>query len=437
MCALRTRHKGDNMNRKVVHQVEIREYSSGPMLSLFEAPGEIPPKNYELIVDEVKTDNALNEVYHISLYTEDDEGSVAEQSLAFHYTNRNKGDVLAAYPRATQFYNPCTMFKEYIDMEGFNKRAISGMKPEIELAMDVPTFLTELSSLPDLFKSGLLKKAFGNRAIKEKLKAALDDPKITKKWSEVVKSKLSKYQGDTWKKELAGDFLNTQFGWLPTVADAKALYSTIVGLEKKLEDLIRKQGIVQRRHYSEESEVCPDDIIFTNDVFADTLKVVFEPCKIRLTATLYYKYRINQLEDLHHKTLLWRAYLDALGFNNPLRTIWERIPLSFVVDWFIPVGDFLEQFSFKWLDTKEEYLDYCLSYRTVTPFTYRISAIRKATGTDIGGCTIFSQHYSRIRAIPNDDKFGVRIDTRYGSKQAVLSAALATVFFGGKSKKSF
>jgi len=33
--------------------------------------------------------------------------------------------------------------------------------------------------------------------------------------------------------------------------------------------------------------------------------------------------------------------LNQLGVANPLNTVWELVPLSFVVDWFIPIGDFL------------------------------------------------------------------------------------------------
>jgi hypothetical protein len=35
----------------------------------------------------------------------------------------------------------------------------------------------------------------------------------------------------------------------------------------------------------------------------------------------------------------------ALGFTNPLVVAWEVVPWSFVVDWFIPVGRYLEQLS--------------------------------------------------------------------------------------------
>lgn len=39
------------------------------------------------------------------------------------------------------------------------------------------------------------------------------------------------------------------------------------------------------------------------------------------------------------------ATLSALGFTDPLSVAWELVPFSFVVDWFIPVNEFLHQFS--------------------------------------------------------------------------------------------
>jgi hypothetical protein len=31
----------------------------------------------------------------------------------------------------------------------------------------------------------------------------------------------------------------------------------------------------------------------------------------------------------------------ALGLTNPLAVVWEKVPYSFVVDWFIPISDYL------------------------------------------------------------------------------------------------
>jgi hypothetical protein len=32
-----------------------------------------------------------------------------------------------------------------------------------------------------------------------------------------------------------------------------------------------------------------------------------------------------------------------LGFTNPAQLVWERVPFSFVVDWFLPLGDYFSQ----------------------------------------------------------------------------------------------
>lgn len=39
------------------------------------------------------------------------------------------------------------------------------------------------------------------------------------------------------------------------------------------------------------------------------------------------------------------AGLNGLGLTNPVSIAWELLPLSFVVDWFIPIGSFLEALS--------------------------------------------------------------------------------------------
>lgn len=41
--------------------------------------------------------------------------------------------------------------------------------------------------------------------------------------------------------------------------------------------------------------------------------------------------------------MLWKA--NQLGLINPAVVAWELVPFSFVVDWFLPVGSFLGQFT--------------------------------------------------------------------------------------------
>lgn len=37
--------------------------------------------------------------------------------------------------------------------------------------------------------------------------------------------------------------------------------------------------------------------------------------------------------------------LSRVGMTNPAEVIWEKVPFSFVVDWFLPVGDYLSSFD--------------------------------------------------------------------------------------------
>jgi hypothetical protein len=49
------------------------------------------------------------------------------------------------------------------------------------------------------------------------------------------------------------------------------------------------------------------------------------------------RYGLRYKIDSHLK-----AFLAQTGFTNPLNLVWEVLPYSFVVDWFLPVGAYLE-----------------------------------------------------------------------------------------------
>lgn len=55
-----------------------------------------------------------------------------------------------------------------------------------------------------------------------------------------------------------------------------------------------------------------------------------------------------------------RILLDEMGFHPDLRTIWDLIPLSFVADYFIPIGDALEVSSPRgWFNPKVSFNGNC------------------------------------------------------------------------------
>lgn len=109
---------------------------------------------------------------------------------------------------------------------------------------------------------------------------------------------------------------------------------------------------------------------------------------------------------------LWLA--NQLGLINPAAVAWELVPWSFVVDWFINVGDFLNQYT----DT--------LGLEFINPYT---TYVCKATGvqtitylpTKIGNtCTSAGVWIDRSLGIP-----GVTLKRRQSKRLSLVRAATA------------
>lgn len=282
----RSRFKGDSNWRSMV-STGTRKWPGNPDL-VFSSPSRMPPKYYEHILDEIGPFGSMKECHHVKCYTEDGEGIFSE--TIGEYTIENNGKhCVAGIVDLRPFIGPATISIGEDVLEAFNKRAIEAMKPTIELAMDMPTFITELGSLPDLFKSGVLQTLFGNRQVSKNLKSALQKPNASKEYLALVKSKIEKYKGENLAKSLAGDFLNLQFGWLPTLADAKALYKTISTIEKQLDRLFDQQGKVFTSHYTEMLKVPErEERIRIEPPWPDSVYVTTLEHTIKVTATLCY-----------------------------------------------------------------------------------------------------------------------------------------------------
>jgi hypothetical protein len=115
--------------------------------------------------------------------------------------------------------------------------------------------------------------------------------------------------------------------------------------------------------------------------------------------------------NLHDTDLLkMGAWLDSLGINMNPEIIWDLIPFSFVVDWFIKVGDWLEGFKVNHLNSSVTILDMCYSIKTQVTSDYltlrRVSGGTAAPATSSSPlcgmveCRLTSSTYDRVRVTP-------------------------------------
>lgn len=120
-------------------------------------------------------------------------------------------------------------------------------------------------------------------------------------------------------KSASNNWLEFHFGWSPLIND---IHSSI----KFLQEPIKSVSVVGRRALRDTSSST-----YTGTYYSIRGKHVF-----KVSAHVQADIRITNPN-------LWLA--DRLGLINPLGLAWELIPFSFVIDWFVPVSDFLGQWT--------------------------------------------------------------------------------------------
>ncbi len=82
--------------------------------------------------------------------------------------------------------------------------------------------------------------------------------------------------------------------------------------------------------------------------------------------------------------------LASLGISNPATLGWELLPFSFVVDWFLPVGG--------WIDSLDAMLGYGEAYTSTSVLT-RASWDTRGTGSSSGGFTYQNNYVGSKRVV--------------------------------------
>jgi hypothetical protein len=187
----------------------------------------------------------------------------------------------------------------------------------------------EANLAQDLVQYGQTVKLIGNTAKRlTKSYTALKSGNIPGAVKELWSGHHPSYngKGPSVGKSTASNWLELQYGWKPLLQD-------IHGAMQSLETL-SSQWLVHRTTASAQV-----DLLTESDV----------PYHINpaLVGGKQYLYTVTGCKYV----VRWKiadpleAFLAQTGFTNPVNLAWEILPLSFVVDWFSPIGPFLETLS--------------------------------------------------------------------------------------------
>jgi hypothetical protein len=136
-----------------------------------------------------------------------------------------------------------------------------------------------------------------------------DNMPSAKQWEKVLKTPVS--------KRIANHWLEYQYGWKPLLQDAFGV-----------SELLTNHLVTDR--YNIGSRSSGKSTLKDSGGSIDTVKWVLEKttkCRMSLT------YRLENAGQ---------AVLAQTGISNPALLAWELLPYSFVVDWFVPVGNYLQ-----------------------------------------------------------------------------------------------
>lgn len=121
-------------------------------------------------------------------------------------------------------------------------------------------------------------------------------------------------------KALADGWLALQFGWKPLVND---VYDAAEDLARLSNEPRRVRVSTSRSKRWEKSFI----------------EGTWEGLPVTITDQGQYTRKYVYVFTYRHETF---ANLSRFGLTNPVAVAWELLPWSFVVDWFIPVGDFID-----------------------------------------------------------------------------------------------
>lgn len=203
-------------------------------------------------------------------------------------------------------------------------RAIQNIKPKLKAKVSVPNFLFELKDLRRIIPDASTIQR--NAAA---LTAIVTNPfKGSRRWA-----------GSELHNTVASQHLNAQFGYLPLIDDAFKIVEAFKDFNQKVRDFKKNAGKSQVGYHKESwgsgqtfPEVTVYDVpnfvrFYYRDRIVDGSTVI----------GLNYSYSVD-FPSLKAPGLFYKY----IGFRSNPRILWDALPFSFVVDWLLGVGRFLE-----------------------------------------------------------------------------------------------
>jgi len=174
-------------------------------------------------------------------------------------------------------------------------------------------------------------------------------------------------------KSSADGYLQAKFNILPLLSDISGVHAALSSAERRINALIAGAGRPKTTHWSTSITESDDD---TKTRSSDPFDPVYgrgglsyyvirrttDTVPTKFHVEMQYNYLFSAYQTVHAQLL---GHLDAFGVNLNPAIIWNAIPWSFVVDWVVGVGRWLDGLKVHNLEPRVNIRRYCWSVTRV------------------------------------------------------------------------
>jgi hypothetical protein len=138
---------------------------------------------------------------------------------------------------------------------------------------------------------------------------------------------------------VANGWLEYQFGWKPLINDVKNTVDALAGLRDSYNQYVNGNKS-PTKGFSVKSE--SSTVRWKSPIPEGPGMIISSQSQHKARCLIWYEMAPSP------QTLSYGAYVaKRMGFSasNIIPTVWDAVPWSFVVDWFLPVGDYLQKIT--------------------------------------------------------------------------------------------
>lgn len=148
---------------------------------------------------------------------------------------------------------------------------------------------------------------------------------------------------------VSGDFLSWNFGWAPFMGDLSKLAKVLDSVRRRLEHLRRTKGRAVKAGFlrpvdqsARDNEPLTIGFVAAGGIAFGGVRVFRTSLETTFRAGAHVRHDMDYLDEPEG---MLRALIGTLGLTNPLKVAWNAMPFSFVADWLLDVGGFLNAYG--------------------------------------------------------------------------------------------